>query len=76
MGSGSGYFTIPLARIFNKVYAVDLSKEMLDYVNYPKLSQGASCFNDRTRSPSIRSAGFFRRDCFRRPRPEDGLRRS
>ncbi|MEM2109041.1 MAG: class I SAM-dependent methyltransferase [Candidatus Odinarchaeota archaeon] len=32
IGAGTGYFTIPLARLFKKVYATDLSLEMLNYL--------------------------------------------
>ena len=31
-GCGSGYFTIPISRKVKKVYAIDVQKEMLDYL--------------------------------------------
>lgn len=31
-GAGTGYFTIPLARLFKKVYAVEKREERLDYL--------------------------------------------
>ena len=32
LGSGSGYFTLPLSQKVKKVYAIDIQKEMLDYL--------------------------------------------
>lgn len=32
LGSGSGYFTVPLSRAVSKVLAVDVQKEMLDFL--------------------------------------------
>lgn len=32
LGCGSGYFTVPLARMVTKVYAIDVQKEMLDFL--------------------------------------------
>jgi len=32
-GAGPGYYTIPLARIFKKVYAVDMDRRMLDILS-------------------------------------------
>ncbi|WEU40412.1 MAG: methyltransferase domain-containing protein [Candidatus Odinarchaeum yellowstonii] len=32
IGVGAGYFTMPLAALFKKVYAIDLSAEMLGYL--------------------------------------------
>ncbi len=32
LGCGSGYFTVPLARMVKMVYAIDVQKEMLDFL--------------------------------------------
>jgi tRNA G37 N-methylase Trm5 len=32
IGSGAGYFTISLAKIFEKIYAVDINESMIDYL--------------------------------------------
>jgi len=32
LGCGSGYFTVPISRKVKKVYAIDIQKEMLDFV--------------------------------------------
>jgi len=33
VGAGTGHFTIPLARIFRKVYAIEISTEMAEYLH-------------------------------------------
>lgn len=31
-GAGTGYFTLPLAKLFREVYAVDINAERLEYL--------------------------------------------
>lgn len=43
LGSGSGYFSIPISRIVKKVYSIDVQEEMLDFLE--KKIQGQKITN-------------------------------
>ncbi len=40
VGAGTGHFTIPLAKIFRKVYAIEISMEMAEYLHKKAHSMG------------------------------------
>uniref|UniRef100_A0A7J2TJD2 Class I SAM-dependent methyltransferase n=1 Tax=Archaeoglobus fulgidus TaxID=2234 RepID=A0A7J2TJD2_ARCFL len=42
IGAGTGYLTIPLARIFKRVYAVEISHEMAEILNRRLMENGIS----------------------------------